>query len=304
MVKNKQLNPDATYSKRFLRMRGGNKKKLNRSIGGNIAMFLFLMLCGAFMILPLYYVVITAFKPLSELFIFPPRFYVTNPTLDSFVTMVRLISGSRVPFSRYLFNSVIIAVLGTVLNIIIGAMGAFPLAKHKFKGRLAIYQLIVWAMMFRGEVIGIPQYLIISNLGMINTYWAILLPALSGTLGLFLMRQFMISNIPDTVLEAARIDGAGEWRIFWWIAMPNVKPAWLTLAIFQFQSMWHATGSTYIYDEPMKMLPTAMSQIVAGGVSRQGAASAVSMVMMIPPIILFIFSQSSIMETMSNSGLK
>lgn len=304
MVHNKQLNPDATYSKKFLRMRGGNKKKINRSIGGNIAMFLFLLLCGAFMILPLYYVIITAFKPLNELFIFPPRFYVSHPTFDSFITMVRLISGSRVPFSRYLFNSVVIAVLGTVLNIIIGAMGAFPLAKHKFKGRLVIYQLIVWAMMFRGEVIGIPQYLIIANLGMINTYWAVLLPALSGTMGLFLMRQFMISNIPDTVLEAARIDGAGEWRIFWRIAMPNVKPAWLTLAIFQFQSMWHATGSTYIYDEPMKMLPTAMSQIVAGGVSRQGAAAAVSMVMMIPPIALFIFSQSSIMETMSTSGLK
>ena len=170
MVHNKQLNPDATYSKRFLRMRGGNKKKINRSIGGNIAMFVFLLLCGAFMILPLYYVVITAFKPLNELFIFPPRFYVENPTWDSFITMVRLISGSRVPFSRYLFNSVLIAILGTVLNIIIGAMGAFPLSKHKFRGRDVIYQLIVWAMMFRGEVIGIPQYLIIANLGMINTY--------------------------------------------------------------------------------------------------------------------------------------
>ena len=304
MVKNKQLNPDATYSKKFLRMRGGNKKKVNRSIGGNIVMFVILILCGAFMVLPLYYTVITAFKPLNELFIFPPRFYVVNPTTDSFSTMMRLVSASNVPFSRYLFNSVLIAVAGTVLNIIIGALGAYPLAKHRFRGRDVIYQTNVWAMLFRGEVIGIPQYLIIANLHMINTYWSILLPALAGTMGLFLMRQFMISNIPDTVLEAARIDGAGEWRIFWRIVMPNVKPAWLTLAIFQFQSMWHATGSNYIYDEPMKMLPTALNQIVAGGVSRQGAAAAVALVMMVPPIALFIFSQSSIMETMSTSGLK
>lgn len=304
MAKNFQLNPDATYSKRFLRMRGGNKKKINRSIGGNIAMFIFLLLAGLFMVLPLYYTVITAFKPLNELFIFPPRFYVVNPTVGNFIDMARLISGSRVPFLRYVFNSVVIAVFGTVLNIIIGAMAAYPLAKHKFKIRNLLYQIVVYAMLFRPEVIDIPRYLIIANLNMINTYWAILLPALSGTLGLFLMRQFITSNMPDTVLEAARIDGAGEWRIFWRIVMPNVKPAWLTLSIFQFQTMWHATGTEYIYDEPMKMLPTALNQIVAGGVARSGAASAVSLVLMLPPIVLFMFSQNSIMETMSTSGLK
>lgn len=304
MRKNKMLNPDVEYSKKFLRKRGGNKKQVNRSIAGNILMFLFLLIFGAFMVLPLIYTAVTAFKPLNELFIFPPRFYVINPTADNFSTMMRLISSSRVPFSRYLFNSILVAVGGTVLGIVIGAMTAYPLAKHKFKGKIVLYNIVVWAMMFRGEVLGIPQYLIIANLGMINTYWSVLLPALAGTMGVFLMRQFMESNIPDTVLEAARIDGAGEWFVFWRIAMPNVKPAWLTLAIFSFQGMWHQTGSTYIYNEPMKMLPTALSQITSGGVSRQGAAAAVALVMMIPPIVLFIFSQSSIMETMSTSGLK
>ncbi len=304
MRKNKQLNPDATYSKKFLRQKGGNKKKVNRSRAGNFFMFLFLFLFGAFMVLPLYYAAISAFKPLNELFIFPPRFYVVNPTFDNFSTMMRLISSSQVPFSRYLFNSVLIAVGGTVLGILIGALTAFPLAKHRFKGKSFLYNIVVWAMMFRAEVLGIQQYLIIANLNMINTYWSLLLPSLAGTMGVFLMRQFMESNIPDAVLEAARIDGAGEWYIFWKIAMPNVKPAWLTLAIFSFQSMWHATGSVYIYDEPMKMLPTALSQITAGGVARQGAAAAVALVMMLPPIGLFIFSQSSIMETMSTSGLK
>ncbi len=304
MRKNKFMNPDATYSKKFLRQRGGNKKKINRSRFGNVLMFLFLFLFGAFMVLPLVYIVITAFKPLNELFIFPPRFYVVNPTTDNFGTMMRVISSSRVPFSRYLFNSVIIAVGGTILGIVVGALAAYPLAKHKFVGKTIMYNIVVWAMMFRGEVLGIPQYLIIANLGMINTYWSLLLPALAGTMSVFLMRQFMESNIPDAVIEAARIDGAGEWYIFWKIVMPNVKPAWLTLAIFNFQGMWNNTGSTFIYDEPMKMLPTALNQVTSGGVSRQGAAAAVALVMMIPPIALFIFSQSSIMQTMSTSGLK
>lgn len=287
-----------------LSLKARNGRKINRSRGGNFLMFLFLFVFGAFMVLPLIYTVICAFKPLNELFIFPPRFYVVNPTTENFSTMMRLISASRVPFSRYLFNSIFVAIIGTVGGIIIGALAAYPLAKHKFAGKAIMLNVVVWAMMFRGEVIGISQYIIIAGLGLINTYWSILLPTLAGTMGVYLMRQFMESSIPDDILEAAKIDGAGEWFIFWRIVMPNVKPAWLTLAIFSFQGIWHATGSTYIYDEPMKMLPTAMSQIVAGGISRQGAASAVAMFMMIPPILLFIFSQSSIMETMSKSGLK
>lgn len=281
-----------------------SKRKVNRSMGGNFAMFLFLFIYGLFMVLPLYYAVISSFKPLNELFLFPPRFYVENPTLNNYTTMIRLISESRVPFSRYLFNSVVIAVGGTLGGIIVGSLAGYPLAKHKFVGKSVLYNIIVWAMLFRGEVTQTPQFIIVAGLGLINTYWCILLPSLSGTMGVFLMRQFMESNIPDAIIEAAKIDGADENYIFWRIVMPNVKPAWLTLAIFDFTAMWNSTGSNYIYDEPMKMLPTAMSQAVAGGVSRTGAASAVAVFMMVPPILLFIFSQSSIMETMSTSGLK
>lgn len=278
--------------------------QVNRSTGGNILMFVVLFAFALFMVLPLYYTVITAFKPINEILIFPPRFYVQNPTGDNFSTMIRLMSTSRIPFSRYLFNSVFVAIVGTILGIIVGSLAAYPLAKHKFTGKVLIYNLVVWAMMFRQEVIGIPQYLIIAGLGMINTYWSIILPSLAGTTNVFMMRQFMESSIPDAIIEAAKIDGAKENYIFWKIVMPNVKPAWLTLALLQFQGIWNQTGGTYIYNEPMKMLPTAMNQIVTAGISRQGAAAAVAMFLMIPPIALFIFSQSSIMETMSTSGLK
>lgn len=279
-------------------------KQVNRSTGGTILMFIVLLLFAVFMVFPLYYTVITAFKPINEVLIFPPKFYVINPTTDNFTTMFRLMSSSRVPFTRYLFNSIFVTVTATIGGIIIGSLAAYPLAKHRFKGKTLIYNFVVWAMMFRQEIIGIPQYLIIAGLGMINTYWSIILPALAGTLSVFLMRQFMSSSVPDAIIEAAKIDGASESRIFWKIVMPNVKPAWLTLAIFNFQSLWNQTGGTYIYDEPMKMLPSAMNQIVTAGIARQGAAGAVALFLMLPPITLFICSQSSIMETMSTSGLK
>ena len=287
-----------------VKIRTAKTKQVNRSRGGTIFMFFVLILFAVIMVAPLYFTVITAFKPINEVLMFPPKFYVMNPTTDNFTTMFRLMSASRVPFSRYLFNSVFVSVTSTVGGIIVGSLAAYPLAKHRFKGKTFIYNCVVWAMMFRQEIIGIPQYLIIAGLGMINTYWSIILPSLAGTLSVFLMRQFITANVPDAIIEAAKIDGAKESRIFWRIVMPNVKPAWLTLAIFQFQSIWNQTGGEYIYDEPVKMLPTAMRQIVSAGISRQGAAGAVALFLMLPTITLFICSQSSIMETMSTSGLK
>ncbi|MGN0494318.1 MAG: carbohydrate ABC transporter permease, partial [Acutalibacteraceae bacterium] len=201
-------------------------------------------------------------------------------------------------------NSIIISVLGTIVYIFIASLAAYPLAKGKFIGATVISNLVVWTMLFRGEVTAIPQYLVISSLGLVDTYAAIILPSLAGTMGVFLMQQFMVSSIPDSVLEAARIDGANEYTIVFRIVFPCVKPGWLTLAIFTFQGLWGNSGGQYIYTENLKPLPNVLSQISAGGFARAGAASAVAVLLMIPPIILFIFSQSSIMETMSHSGLK
>lgn len=280
------------------------RKKVNRSKSGNVAIFVFLSVFGAFMALPLVYTVITAFKPVNELFLFPPRFFVRNPTLDNFVTMFQLTQAMWIPFSRYLFNSLFVAIGGTALYILIASMAGFSLAKYKFPGRGIYFQIIVWAILFRPEVTGIPQYIILSELGMVNTYWALILPVLAGSFGVFLMRQFIEIAIPDEMMEAARIDGASDYRIYWSIVMPIVKPAWLTLIIFTFQQFWNTTGVQYIYDESLKMLPTILQQITSSGLARAGAGSAVALVLMIPPIIIFILSQSSVMETMAHSGLK
>ena len=189
------------------------KKKINRSRGGNFVIFIMLCLVGIFMSLPLVYAIMQAFKPVEELFIFPPRFFVRNPTLDNFSSVVQLTQSMWVPFSRYLFNSVFITVLGTALYIIIASLAAYPLAKHKFPGKKVMGAIIVWTLLFRPEVTSIPQYIIIAKLGMVNTYYAILLPALAGTFGVFLMRQFMVSSVPDETLESAKIDKIGRAHV-------------------------------------------------------------------------------------------
>lgn len=280
------------------------QKRVSRSFAGNALVLFFLGLMSIFMILPLFYTVITAFKPMNELFIFPPRFFVQHPTLDNFRTMFKLVQEMWVPFERYLFNSLFISLVGTLAYLLIACMAAFALAKYKQKWLGVMYAVIVWAIMFRPEVTAIPQYIIISKLGLINTYYAILLPIMAGSFGVFLVRQFVITAVPDSLIEAARIDAASEWRIFTGVVVPMIKPAWLTLSIFTFQSLWNATGVSYIYDESMKMLPTMLQQIAGAGIARAGAGAAVAMVLMIPPVLVFLFSQSSVLETMSHSGMK
>ncbi len=280
------------------------KKRVSRSLGGNLAILLMLTVVSLFMVIPLFYAVIQAFKPIDEIFAYPPKFFVRRPTLNNFTVVFELCRNLWVPFSRYTFNSLFVSVAGTLGYVVIASMMAYPLAKLRFRGQKVIGLVIVWALLFRSEVLGVPQYLIISRLHMLDTYWALLLPAMSGTFGVFLMKQFMVATVPDATLEAARIDGAGDGRIFTAIVMPSVRPAWLTLIIFTFQSLWNATGLSYIYDERLKTLPAVLQTISAGGIARAGAGAAVALLLMIPPILIFIISQSSIMETMSQSGLK
>ena len=217
-----------------------------------------------------------------------------------------MMGESWVPFSRYFFNTIFVTVTGTVGHVIVASMAAFVLAKHKFPGRNLFFSTVILALMFSYHVTGIPNYLIMSRLNWIDTYLALIVPYFSYPLGLFLMKQFM-EQIPDSLLESARIDGAGEFRIFWQIVMPSVKPAWLTLIIFIFQQLWGLQGGVYIYSEQLKTLSYAFNQILMGGaitIARAGVGGAVGLVMMIPPVVLFIITQSNIMETMATSGIK
>lgn len=278
--------------------------KAYRSIGGNIGTFIFLLIIALFMLLPLVFVVSSAFKPLSELFIFPPKLFPMNPTLDNFKDLSSLLGDSWLPFSRYVFNSLAVTVIGTFGNIIFSSMAAYVLSKHDFPGKNILFQTVVISLLFSTVVTGIPNYIIITKLHMINTVWALILPLLPSSLGLFLMKQFMDQMIPDTLLEAARLDGAGENRIFFSICLPLVKPAIMTLLIYSFQGIWNSTGGSYIFDEKLKTLPTALNNIITSGISRTGVSSAVSLLLILPPIAVFLFAQSNVLQTMATSGMK
>jgi ABC transporter, permease protein len=278
-------------------------RRLSRSLWGNILVFVFIVGFGALMMLPILYSVVTAFKPVNELFLFPPRFFVQNPTIDNFLSIMSIMNDSWVPFGRYIVNSVLVAGIGTTAYIFIASLAAYPLAKHRFRGRNVYSRVIVWAILFRTEVTGVAVYIILAWLGLIDTYWSMILPTLAGSFGVFLMQQFM-SAFPDTVLEAARIDGAGEWRIFWSVVMASVKPGWITLIIFTFQNFWNTLGTNYVYSDQMRLLPAVLSQIQGAGFARAGEAAAVALILMLPPIVIFIFSQSSVLETMAYSGIK
>ena len=279
------------------------QKQLNRSKAGNGLLFVLMFICGIFMALPLVMIVNNALKPLDEIFQYPPRIFVKNPTMENFSDLFVLMNDSWVRFSRYILNTLIITVSGTVGHVIVASFAAYPLAKHSFPGKKIIFGLVVLSMMFSYNVTQIPNYMIITWLGMNNTYLALILPAWQYGMGLYLMKQFM-EQIPNSLLESARLDGASEIRTFWTMVMPNVKPAWLTLAIFQFQQMWSQTGNQFLRSEQLKPLQYALQQITAGGTARAGAAAAVSFIIAAIPIIFFLVCQSNVIETMTTSGMK
>ena len=295
--------PFSEISDLKIQRRSKKKKRVNRSRGGDIALFVFLALFGCFSAMPLILTVSNAFKPLDEIFLYPPRFFVKNPTLDIFSDLVNALGSSLVPFSRYFFNTIMVTIVGTFGHIIISSMCAYPLAKYKVPGGAIVSGLVVYSLMFPSSVTSIPNYMVLNWLGLIDTYWSVILPAFAYSMGLFLMKQFMTS-VPTSLIEAAKIDGATEFKIYYSIIMPLVKPAWVTLIILLFQSLWSTYGSTTIYREDYKMVSYALSQIATAGAARQGTLAAVSLIMIIVPIGVFVISQSQVMETMAHSGMK
>ncbi len=296
--KRKEKDIEKKTHKRLIR-----RRKPNRSIWGDIFLYLYLLFVAGVMVFPIVYAVSSALKPLDELFMFPPKIFPQNPTLDNFSDLFVTMGKSWVTFSRYLFNTVFITAVGTAGHLIIASMAAFVLAKYDFPGGKTFFRLVTVAMMFSGYVTAIPNYLIINALGWIDTYWAIIIPAFASPMGLFLMKQFM-EGLPTSLIEAAKIDGASEWKVFSSIVMPNVKPAWMTLIIFSVQALWNNKAATFIYSEERKTLVYALQQIQSGGIARTGQGAAVLVVVMIVPILIFIFSESQILETMASSGLK
>lgn len=278
------------------------QRRSNRSNAASWVLLIILAFVGLIMVIPLIYAVLQSLKPLDELFAFPPKFMVKRPTIENYKVLFELVADMRVPFSRYMFNSVFITVITTVGCVIIASAAAYPLAKYKLKVSW-LFELVVLTLLFSGVVLALPQYVILSKLGMINSYWVYIIPNLATPLGLFLMKQFM-ESVPTALLESARIDGANQYRIFFQIVMPQVKPAWMTLLLFTFQSVWAQQPLNMVFDEQLKLLNMAFTNVIAAGISRVGPSMAAAVVLMLPLILVFLITQSNVIETMSSSGIK
>ena len=281
----------------------GTGSRLNRKAYGDVMMLILVGLMAAFSFFPLLMAVSMAMKPIHELFYYPPKLLAENPTLDNFRMLLSLMQNTRVSFFRYAFNTVLISVAVTIGHVFLASMAAYPLAKLKIPGIKAINTLVMLSLMFVSAVTDVANYLTVSWLKWLDTYWACIIPTMGASLGLFIMRNYM-STIPDSLLEAARMDGCTDFQLYWRIVMPLSKPAWLTVAILMFQQVWSMDNTNYVYDESLKTLPYALSQITSGALVRQGAGQAVGVLMMIVPAIVFMVNQSKIIETMASSGMK
>ncbi len=281
-----------------------NPKSFHKS---QLKFYFLLVPLSLFMLLPVVYVISQAFKPLSELFLFPPRFFVQNPTLENFSRLLRTASGTGVPMTRYLFNSIIITTLTIVLTLLITLMTGYALSKKKFNAKKTLFQVNQTALMFVATAVAIPRYLIVTTLGLTNTFAAHIIPYLAMPVGLFLVKQF-IDQVPDELIEAAKIDGANDWHILTKIIGPLVKPALATVAILSFQFIWNSTESSaiYIIDETKKTFAFYMSSLTAAssGPAGVGISAAAGLIMFFPNLAIFIIMQSNVMDTMSHSGIK
>lgn len=283
-------------------------KRAKRSLGGTIVLALFLIFLGALFFFPVLYMFSQSLKPMNEMFIFPPKIMVQNPSLNNFRDLQNVLANTLVPLTRYVFNSVLIVAIGSIGHIVLSSMCAYPLAKYRFPGAKLINSLIVYSLMFDATVTMIPNFITISNLGMIDSLSAIIVPGFASTLGLYLMINFM-GQIPDSLLEAAQIDGAGYFRTHWLIVMPISKPVIVTSFIMIFQKLWTNTGDKFIYSENLKGFSYLVSQLSSGSVTGVGASytgilAAAQVIMFLVPIVVFLFMQRNVMSTMATSGMK
>lgn len=260
-----------------------------------------------FMAMPLIFIINHAFKPMEELFAFPPSFFVKNATLENFTKLMKFSQANNIPLSRYIFNSLFVTILTVGLSLLLTTMSAFALAKIKFKGRNLLTQINQLAIMFVGTAVLIPRYIVICKTGLIDTIWAHVLPLVAMPVALFLVKQF-VEQVPDSLLEAAYMDGATDMQVYRKVILPMIKPAIATAAILVFQQVWTnmETSNYFINDDGMKTLTFYMNTLVNANntVAGQGVAAAASLIMFLPNLILFIILQRSVMNTMASSGIK
>lgn len=258
-------------------------------------------------LLPILYIVFTAFKPIGELFAYPPKFITLRPTFDNFRKLFEASENTVFPLSMYLFNSVVSTVLVVVLGMAIALSAAYVLSKKRFRGRELIFKMNTLSMMFVATAVSIPRYLVVKEVGLLDSFFANVIPMLALPVGVFLLKQF-VDQLPDALIEAAKIDGANDYQIILKIVLPIVKPAMATVAILLFQNSWNSmeASNLFINTESLKTFAFYMNSLSnsGNGVAGVGMSAAAALLMFLPNVILFVIMQSKVMSTMAHSGLK
>lgn len=281
-----------------------NPDKFHKS---QIKFYLILIPLAIFMVMPIVYIFFHAFKPMDEIFAYPPRFFVKNPTLGNFKKLFSSMTESGIPVSRYLFNSILSTAITVIATIFISTLAGFALSKKKFKLKGLIFEINTLALMFVPIAVTIPRYFIIVKTGLNDNFLVHILPMLAMPIGIFLVKQFM-DQIPDSLLEAAKIDGATDWDIFIKIILPMIKPVIATIAILSFQAAWNNVepSNMYINNESLKNFAFYMSTLTSASndIVGQGISAAASLIMFVPNLIIFIIMQKQVINTMAHSGIK
>lgn len=281
-----------------------NPKKFEK---GQIKLIVAVAPLALLMLLPIVFIFCHAFKPMTELFAFPPRFIVLNPTLDNFRGLMKASQTSGIPMSRYVFNSLVVTLSDVLLSIVLSTTAGFALSKLKFRGKEALMEINNMALMFVPVAVMIPRYLVIDTLNITNNYLAHILPLLAMPVSLFLVKQF-IDQIPDALIDAAYMDGASDFVVYCKIILPMIKPAIATAAILAFQQVWTNVESSNLYmsEDGLRTLAFYMNTLANANntVAGQGIAAAATLIMFVPNLVMFILCQKNVMNTMAHSGIK
>lgn len=286
----------------------GHRMNPDKFEKGQIKLYLFVVPLAIITGLPIVYIFFHAFKPMDELFAFPPKFITTNPTLDNFRQLFKASRSAGIPLSKYVFNSILITASVVFSSMILSSAAAYAMSKLKFKGRDFVFNLNQLAIMFVPVAVMIPRYLVVEFLGLTDTYWSQILPLIPLPVSVFLLKQF-VDTVPDSLIEAAYMDGATELHVYFKIILPMIKPALATAAILVFQQVWGnlEASNYYINDEGLKSLVFYMNTLASAngnGVAGQGVQAAASLLMFIPNLVLFCILQNKVMNTMAHSGIK
>ncbi|QKW17762.1 carbohydrate ABC transporter permease [Kitasatospora sp. NA04385] len=254
---------------------------------------------GLVMLLPLYWMVLTAFSPLTDLYSTGPHWWPSAPTLHNFRTVLALPTGT------WLMNSVVVTLCVVALTVTVNLLAGYAFAKTRFRGRSTLFLVLVGTMTVPLQVLMVPQFKMVGGLGLFGTFWAVILPASSATFGIFLSRQFMLA-IPDEVIEAARCDGAGQFRTFVSVVLPLSKPLIAVLSLLTFLNQWNdfAWPLTVLKDHDLYTLSVGLLFLQGQYTSDYGAIMALALISVLPMVVIFLCFQRYFVQGFARSGIK